>query len=89
MAEVLPSGHGGFAGRAYLVFVDSTGRQIVNTYVAYGEEPAFTGDPETVKRMVASKGPVVSDLFVSLVVKEPVYNVSIPVLREAERCAMS
>ncbi len=78
------------AGRAYLVFVDSTGRQIVNTYVAYGEEPAFTGDPETVKRIVVSKGPVVSDLFVSLVVKRPVYNVSIPVLRNgAVRYVMS
>lgn len=32
--------------------------------------------------MLASKVPVVSDLFVSLVVKEPVYNISIPVLRD-------
>jgi two-component sensor histidine kinase len=69
------------AGRAYLILVDSAGRQIVNTYVPYGEEPRFTGDPETLKRMLASKGPVVSDLFMSLVVRRPVYNVSIPVLR--------
>ena len=78
------------AGRAYLVFVDSTGRQIVNTYVPYGQEPTFTGDPETLKRMLASKGPVVSDLFVSLVVKKPVYNISIPVFRDrAVRYVMS
>ena len=58
-------------GRAYLVLVDAAGRQIINTYVPYGEAPAFTGDPETVKRIVESKGPVVSGLFVSLVVKSP------------------
>ncbi len=69
-------------GRAYLVFVDSTGRQLVNTYVAFGTEPPFTGDPETVKRMLTSSGPIVSNLFVSLVVKEPVYNISIPVIRD-------
>jgi two-component sensor histidine kinase len=78
------------AERAYLVLVDRAGRQIVNTYVPYGEAPKFTGDPETVERMLASKGPVVSDLFVSLVAREPVYNVSIPVLRNgAVRYVMS
>ncbi len=69
-------------GRAYLVFTDSTGRQLVNTYVPFGREPPFTGDPETIKRMLASKQSVVSNLFVSLVVKRPVYNISIPVLRD-------
>jgi hypothetical protein len=39
--------------RAYLVLVDATGRQIINTYVPYGEEPTYTGDPETLKRMLA------------------------------------
>ena len=77
-------------GRAYLVLVDATGRQIINTYVPHGEEPTFTGDPETLKRILASKGPVVSDLFVSLVVKAPVYNISTPVLRDgAVRYVMS
>jgi hypothetical protein len=77
-------------GRAYLVLVDAAGRQIINTYVPYGEAPAFTGDPETVKRIVASKGPVVSGLFVSLVAKSPVYNISMPVLRDgAVRYVMS
>jgi two-component sensor histidine kinase len=71
-------------GRGYLVFVDRAGRQIVNTYVPYGDEPRFTGDPETVRRMLASKAPVVSDLFMSLVVKELVYNISIPVLTDGE-----
>jgi hypothetical protein len=73
-----------------LVLVDAAGRQIINTYVPYGEAPAFTGDPATVKRIVASKGPVVSGLFVSLVAKSPVYNISMPVLRDgAVRYVMS
>ena len=56
----------------------------MNTYVPFGEEPPFTGDPETVLRMQTSRQPVVSDLFVSLVVKKPVYNISIPVIREGQ-----
>lgn len=80
----------GLQGRAYLVLTDSNGRQLINTYVPYGEQPAMTGDPETIRRMSQTKAPVVSNLFVSLVVKRPVFNVSIPVLRDGElRFAMS
>src|SRR5438093_211362 len=64
----------GLQGRAYLVLIDSNGRQLVNTYVPYGEQPAMTGDPETVRRMAETKEPVVSSLFVSLAVKKPVFN---------------
>jgi two-component sensor histidine kinase len=71
-------------GRAYVVLVDAAGRQLVNTYVPHGQEPATTGDPETVRRMAERKQPVVSNLFNSLVVKKPVVNVSIPVLRAGE-----
>jgi two-component sensor histidine kinase len=74
----------GLQGRAYLVLLDSTGRQLVNTYVPYGKQPAMTGDPETVRRMRESKAPVVSNLFVSLVVKKPVFNVSIPILADGQ-----
>ena len=68
--------------RAYLVLLDSTGRQLVNTYVPLGEAPPFTGDPATLQRMIANPRPVVSDLFESLVVKRPVFNISIPVMRD-------
>jgi PAS domain S-box-containing protein len=71
-------------GKAYLVLVDAEGRQILNTYVPFGEAPTVTGDPATVQRMRNDPRPVVSDLFTSLVVKQPVYNVSIPVLRNNE-----
>jgi PAS domain S-box-containing protein len=74
----------GLQGRAYLVLVDSNGRQLVNTYVPYGKQPALTGDPETVRRMLQTKAPVVSNLFTSLVAKKPVFNVSIPILQEGQ-----
>jgi PAS domain S-box-containing protein len=71
-------------GRAYLVLVDSEGRQIVNTFVPHGEAPKITGDPETLHKMRETPRPIVSDLFTSLVVRQPVYNVSIPVLHDNE-----
>jgi two-component sensor histidine kinase len=74
----------GLQGRAYLILVDATGRQLVNTYVPYGEQPAMTGDPETVRRIVATKAPAISNLFTSLVVKKPVFNVSIPILAQGQ-----
>jgi PAS domain S-box-containing protein len=72
----------GLQGRAYLVLTDSDGRQLVNTYVPYGQQPAMTGDPETIRRIVQAKEPIVSNYFVSLVVKKPVFNVSIPILQD-------
>ncbi len=67
-------------GRAYLVLVDAEGRQLVNTYVPYGLQPPLSGDMETVRKITQTKSPVVSNLFTSLVVKQPVFNVSIPVI---------
>ena len=72
----------GLQGRAYLVLTDSDGRQLVNTYVPYGAQPALTGDPETIRRISETRAPVVSNLFTSLVVKRPVINVSVPVFRD-------
>ncbi len=71
-------------GRAYIVLIDATGHQLVNTYVPYGQQPALTGDVETLRRTMETGRPVVSNLFMSLAVKQPVYNVSIPVLRDEQ-----
>lgn len=74
----------GLRQTTYLVLVDAEGRQLVNTFVPYGEAPARTGDPATLERMRRTGHPIVSELFTSLVVKQPVYNVSIPVMRDRE-----
>ncbi len=70
---------GAVGNKSYVILIDTSYRQVVNTFVAYGQAPALTGDPETLRRILESKEPVVSDLFVSLVTKKPVYNVSIPI----------
>ena len=67
-------------GKNYLVLIDAAaGRQLVNTFVPHGEAPDFTGDVATIENMRRTMRPVVSDLFTSLVVKRPVYNISIPI----------
>lgn len=72
-------------GRNYVVLVDTASRrQLVNTYVSHGEEPLFSGDPETLRRIAETKKPVFSNLFTSLVVKKPVLNISIPVFTNGE-----
>ena len=74
----------GLGSRAYLVLVAADGRQVVNTYVPYGEAPKMTGDPASLQRMKQDPRPVISDLFTSLVARKPVYNISIPVMRGNE-----
>jgi two-component sensor histidine kinase len=71
-------------GKAYVIVLDPSLRQLVNTRVPYGKFPSVTGDPETARRVLATKQPAVSDLFLSLVDKAPVFNVSIPILHDGE-----
>ncbi len=71
-------------GRAYVILIDDSLRQLVNTYVPYGEQPAKTGDPETALRIIRTKQPDVSDLFISRVTKTPVFNVDLPTLTNGE-----
>jgi two-component sensor histidine kinase len=71
-------------GNGYIILIDSSLRQVVNTYVPYGQAPPLTGDPETAQRMIKSKEREVSDLFVSYVTKGPVFNISVPIIRDGE-----
>jgi len=66
-------------GTNYLVVTDADGRQLINTYVPYGEAPAFTADPAGVEAVRQTLQPVVSDLFISQVSKQPIYVISLPV----------
>ena len=71
-------------GNGYIILIDSSLRQIVNTYVPYEEAPPSTGDPEAARRMIKTKQREVSDLFISLVTKGPVFNINVPIVREGE-----
>jgi len=66
-------------GRNYLVLTDTAGRQLVNTYVPYGQAPAFTSNPAAIENIRQTMRPFVSDLFTSPVARRPVYVVSIPI----------
>jgi two-component sensor histidine kinase len=68
--------------RTYIVLMDMEGRQLVNTYVPFGEQPNTTGDPQSIRRIQERPAPLVSNLFTSLVVKRPVFNVVLPITRE-------
>lgn len=63
----------------YVIVIDRELRQLVNTYVAYSAQPPLTGDPETARRVLATGEPAVSDLFISMVTKGPVYNILLPI----------
>lgn len=71
-------------GRLGLVLTDATGRQLVNTFLPYGQAPALTGDPETIRRIAQTKRPVISNLFFGRASKTWVFNVSIPIVRNDE-----
>jgi PAS domain S-box-containing protein len=87
-AEDWPTFHaqatGSLQGKMYMVLIDSAGRQILNTFVPYGQAPPQTADPEILKAVLRTKAPVVSDLFMSQVAKVPVYALAVPVLRDGE-----
>ncbi|MGD9981494.1 MAG: sensor histidine kinase [Hyphomonadaceae bacterium] len=71
-------------GDGYIVLIDSSFRQLANTYVAFGRAPARTGDLETAQRIVASRRPEVSNVFTSLVTGGPVINFDTPILRDGQ-----
>jgi hypothetical protein len=71
-------------GKAYVIVLDTSLRQLVNTYVPFGEQPELTGDPETARRVIASKQPVVSDLFISRVTNRAVFSLNIPVMNNGD-----
>jgi hypothetical protein len=64
--------------------LDPALRQLVNTYVPHGSAPPSTGDPTTAERILASRRPEVSSVFVSLVTGSPVINVDMPIVRRGE-----
>jgi hypothetical protein len=64
-----------------LIVIDPTLQQLVNTHVPYGTLLPQTGDPGTARRVLETKQPQVSDLFMGRITKAPTLNVAVPVLR--------
>jgi two-component sensor histidine kinase len=68
----------------YVIVIDRSLRQLVNTRVPFGQAPAVTGDPETALSVIESKRPAVSNLFLSLIDGKPVFNLDLPIVEQDE-----
>jgi two-component sensor histidine kinase len=65
--------------RAAIVLVDPSFQQLVDTLKDYGEPLPPTADPETVRRVIETRQPQVSNLFRGSISGRPVFNVEVPV----------
>ena len=66
-----------------LVLHDPTGQQLINTSKGYGEP--LPGDPSgLVGRVVETREPQISDLFIGAVLHRPIVSVAAPVFRDGE-----
>ncbi len=67
-----------------LILIDPSFQQVVNTLVPFGTPLPRSGDSETPTRVLKSKQPEVSNLFVGALLKRPFLNVDVPVLVNGE-----
>ncbi len=67
---------------AGVLLIDETLQQLLHTRSAYGTELPLTSDPDTARRVFATKGRQVSDMFLGVVSRQPVINVEVPVWRD-------
>ncbi|MGE5617000.1 MAG: diguanylate cyclase, partial [Bacillota bacterium] len=65
---------------ANVVLTDERGHQLVNTLRPYGEPLPAHGNPELLARVFATGRPVISDIYVGGVLRQPVMSVDVPVM---------
>ncbi len=58
---------GAVGNKSYVILIDTSHRQVVNTFVAYGKAPPTTGDPETVRRILSISNAFSGDHLLSQV----------------------
>jgi PAS domain S-box-containing protein len=73
----------GGSGLTILV-LDRNLQQLVNTGVPFGTALPKSGDPETALKVLESKQPQVSDLFVGRLTRRPAVDVHMPMMRNGE-----
>ena len=78
--RVLPVHEGADA----IVLVDSTGQQATNTRRSFGERLSQYSDPGFIKKVIESRQPAVSNLFITRAVQRPVISVGVPVVVDGE-----
>jgi two-component sensor histidine kinase len=68
----------------FVLLLDPSFRQLLNTRVPYGTALGKSADPRSPEAAFREALPQVSDVFVGSVAKEPVFNVTLPVERNGE-----
>ena len=67
-----------------ILVLDRNLQQLVNTGVPFGTPLPKTGDAETALKVLESKQPQVSDLFVGRITRRPAVDVHMPMMRNGE-----
>ncbi|HXZ91477.1 MAG TPA: diguanylate cyclase [Burkholderiales bacterium] len=67
-----------------VVLSDTDGRQLLNTLRKPGEPLPMHGNLAQLRRVVQTRQPLVSDLYIGGVLERPVVSVDVPVLRNGE-----
>jgi len=71
-------------GAEAIVLVDSTGQQATNTGRSFGERLSQYSYPGFIKKVIESRQPAVSNLFITRAVQRPVISVGVPVVVDGE-----
>ena len=67
-----------------IVLSDVNGQQLINTLKPFGTKLPFHGGREQLRRVIETRQPVVSDLFIGAITGKPIISVEVPVLLEGE-----
>jgi signal transduction histidine kinase/CheY-like chemotaxis protein len=67
-----------------IVLSDPSGQQIVNLLQPFGSPLPRHGNPEQLRRALATQRPVVSDVYIGGVTEKPVVGIEVPVIRDGK-----
>jgi two-component system, sensor histidine kinase len=67
-----------------IMLMDRNMQQLVNTWVPFGRSLPKTAAPEAVERALATGKPQITGLFISSIVKQPVFSIIVPVQVDGE-----
>lgn len=78
--EVIATTHAGIN----VVLSDESGQQLVNTLREFGEPLPRHGNPEILRRVLATGQPVISEIYIGGVLRKPVVSIDLPVILDGK-----
>ncbi len=67
-----------------IVLSDVSGQQLINTLQPFGTPLPLHGDRTQLRRVVETKQPVISDLFIGAITKNPIISIEAPVFADGK-----